>query len=121
MLFRSNDLTARKQGQQAEIKILELTTQRHRRHVARHLYDLKRYTVIAPMDGMVVRQQIWRGAEMAMVEQGDRLRSRMLFLKIMDTDHMEVEASINQAESSLFRIGQEARIGLDALDRKSVV
>ncbi len=108
------DLPAKKKSQAAEIRILELTTDRHKRHVARHVHDLHRYTVIAPMDGMVVRQKIWRGGEMAMVEQGDQVRSGMLFLKVMDTDHMQVEASVNQAESSLFRIGQEARIGLDA-------
>jgi HlyD family secretion protein/macrolide-specific efflux system membrane fusion protein len=37
----------------------------------------------------------------------------MEFLKIMDTDNMQVETLINQAENDI-KIGMQARIGLDA-------
>jgi HlyD family secretion protein len=97
----------------AELEILELTTERHKRHRDRHAYDLEKFTVASPMDGMVVRQQIYRGGEFAMVEVGDQLRSGMEFLKVMDTNNMQVESLINQAENDI-KIGMKARIGLDA-------
>jgi len=98
----------------AELRILEITQERHTRHRDRHIYDLRHYTIKSPMDGMVVRQQIFRSGQMQIVEQGDQIRPGMLFLKVMDTDHMQVEANISQADSSQFRIGQQARVGLDA-------
>jgi hypothetical protein len=51
---------------------------------------------------------------MSLVQQGDQLFPGRLFLKVMDTSKMQVEAEINQAESHWIRIGQKARIGLDA-------
>jgi len=113
-LQQRKNLEYQTQAHEAEIKILELTTERHRRHVGRHTYDWEKLTILAPMSGMVVRQQIWRNGEWGMVETGDSVRAGTLFVKIMDTDNMQVEGKINQAESSLFRIGMPARIGLDA-------
>ena len=98
----------------ADVSILEITRDRHVRHRDRHVRDLERYTIRSPIDGMAVRQQIYRSGEMAMVEQGDQIYSGRLFMKVMDTSKMQVEAKINQAESSIFRIGQTATIGLDA-------
>ncbi len=114
-----DDLKAKKVAHAAEVRILELTAERHKRHRDRHAYDLERYTVLAPMDGMAVRQAIWRGGEMSLVQQGDQLFPGRLFMKIMDTSRMQVEAEINQAESHLIRIGQKARIGLDAFPEAS--
>jgi HlyD family secretion protein/macrolide-specific efflux system membrane fusion protein len=48
-----------------------------------------------------------------MVEVGDQLRPGMEFLKVMDTDNMQVETLVNQAENDI-KIGMKARIGLDA-------
>jgi len=111
---QQKDLEYKKQAHEAEVGILELTTERHKRHVGRHVYDWEKLTILAPMSGMVVRQQIWRNGEWGMVETGDSVRAGTLFVKIMDTDNMQVEGRINQAESNLFRIGMPARIGLDA-------
>lgn len=108
------DLKSKREVHAAELRILEITAERHKRHRDRHAYDLERYTILAPIDGMVVRQAIWRGGEMGLVQQGDQLFPGRLFLKVMDTSKMQVEAEINQAESHWIRIGQKARIGLDA-------
>jgi multidrug efflux pump subunit AcrA (membrane-fusion protein) len=108
------DLKSKKEAHAAELRILEITAERHKRHRDRHAYDLERYTILAPIDGMVVRQAIWRGGEMGLVQQGDQLYPGRLFLKVMDASKMQVEGEINQAESHLLRIGQKARIGLDA-------
>ncbi len=108
------DLELKKAAYRAEIRILELTTERHKRHRDRHIYDLQRYTVKAPVDGMVVRQQIFRNGEFGLVQNGDRLHPGLIFLKVMDTSTMQVEGKISQVDSNLIKIGQRARIGLDA-------
>jgi HlyD family secretion protein len=66
------------------------------------------------MDGLVVMQQLFRGGEMAQLEQGDQVFPGQAIMKIVNTASMQLEAQVNQAESSHFRIGQRARIRVDA-------
>lgn len=108
------DLTHKKDSQRAELRILEITAIRQQRHRDRHARDLSRFTIRAPMDGLVVLTSIWRGAETAQVQEGDQVSPGQSFMKIVNTSTMQVEATVNQAESSEFRIGQPALIHLDA-------
>jgi multidrug efflux pump subunit AcrA (membrane-fusion protein) len=98
----------------AEMRILEITAERQRRHYQRHANDLVKFTVIAPIDGLAVMQPIWRGGEMGQVEQGDQLGPGQLFAKVVDPKSMQVEARANQAETSDLRIGQNVIVRLDA-------
>ncbi len=111
---KAGEVDLKKAAQAAEVSILELTSERHKRHRDRHSVDMQRYTVNAPIAGMVVRQQVFRNGEFAVVRDGDQVYPGRLFVKVMDTSKMKVEARINQTESSLFRIGQEVTVGLDA-------
>jgi multidrug efflux pump subunit AcrA (membrane-fusion protein) len=47
-------------------------------------------------------------------EVGDRVYPGTTIIKVVDQMSMQLEATINQAESSTFRVGQEAEIRLDA-------
>lgn len=108
------DLEFKKASHASEIKILELTLLRHTRHRDRHRNDVKAFTIFAAMDGLVVMSPIWRGSEMGTVQQGDRVFPGQGFMKIVNTRSMQLEGSVNQAESSEFRLGQKATIKLDA-------
>ncbi len=109
------EIPERKVIQNAELKILDLTRERHIRHRMRHENDIKAYTVSAHMDGMVVLSTVFRGGgEGHQVQQGDQLHSGQPLLKIADTKNMQVEGNVNQSEATDFRIGQKAFIGLDA-------
>ncbi len=109
-----NDVATRKASQEAEIKILRITEERHTRHRNRHLIDLSRFKIKAPMDGLVVMQSTFRGGEMSQVQQGDVLNPGQSVMRIVDLRTMQVEANINQAQTSLLRIGQPVSVGLDA-------
>ncbi|HVT92242.1 MAG TPA: efflux RND transporter periplasmic adaptor subunit [Bryobacteraceae bacterium] len=104
----------RRQSNEAEIRILEITATRHERHHERHSVDLSRFTIYSPMNGLAVMQPIWRDGEMGQVRRGDRVRPGQLFMKIADTSTMQVEAYANQAESGEVRVGQKAEVRLDA-------
>ncbi|HET8549522.1 MAG TPA: HlyD family efflux transporter periplasmic adaptor subunit, partial [Bryobacteraceae bacterium] len=108
-----NDLSFKKQAHAADLRILELTRERHIRHRDRHVGDLKRFTIRAPMAGLAVMQTVFRGGEMLQIQQGDQVFPGQQIMKIVQPNSMQVEAAINQAESSQFRIGQHARITLD--------
>lgn len=107
------DLEFRREAQKAELGILDLTRKRHVRHRQRHEADLKRFTIKAPMNGLAVMATVWRSGDLAQIREGDQINPGQKILSIVDPDTMQVEANINQAESSNFRIGQEARIELD--------
>jgi len=109
-----NDLAQKKLSQAAELRVLDLTRERHVRHRDRHKNDLKAFTMYATMDGLIVMQPLFRGNEMGQFQEGDRVFPGQPFLKVVNTKSMQVEGTINQAESSDFRIGQEARVHLDA-------
>jgi len=108
------DVALRKQSNDSELKILELTAERHERHHNRHLNDLTRFAMHAPIDGLAVMQTIWRDGDMGQVRQGDRVRPGQLFMKVVDPTSMQVEAFANQAESGDLRVGQKSEITLDA-------
>ncbi|MBI4874167.1 MAG: HlyD family efflux transporter periplasmic adaptor subunit [Acidobacteria bacterium] len=108
------DLPRKKASQASELRILEITLDRQRRHLDRHIVDIKKYTITSPMNGLAVVQNIFRGGEMAMIQEGDQVYPGQPIMKVVDTGNMQVEAVINQAESEEFRIGQPAKITLDA-------
>ena len=103
-----------KTANQAEIRILEITKDRQQRHHDRHATDLTRFTIYAPINGLAVMQSIFRGGDMTQIQEGDQVGPGQLFMKVVDTTGMQVEARANQAESSQLRIGQRVTIRLDA-------
>jgi multidrug efflux pump subunit AcrA (membrane-fusion protein) len=109
------DVPQKVNSQKADMRILEITKKMEDMHVERHATDLRRYVVRAPMSGMVVVQTMNRpGGDQVMLAVGDRVNPGQPMMKIIDTKTMQVEGTINQAQSSLFRVGQSASVKLDA-------
>jgi multidrug resistance efflux pump len=108
------DLISKKASMAAEIRILEITLIRQKRHLERHEIDLKKFTVRSPMDGLAVMASIWRSTDQAQIQEGDRVSPGQPFMKVVNQNSMQVEASMNQAEIGDFRVGLPAVIGLDA-------
>ncbi len=111
---RLKDIDQKKIVHAAELKILEFTRERHVRHRDRHAVDVEKFTIRAAMDGLAVSQPIFRSGEWATIQQGDQVNPGQVFMKIVTPERMQIEATINQAESEVFRVGQQARIGIDA-------
>ncbi len=108
------DMDFKKQSQSSEMRILQFTMERHMRHRDRHKADLKKFTVFAAMDGLAVVQPVFRGSENDTIKVGDVVAPGQVALKIVDPKSMQVEGNINQAEVSQFRIGETAKITVDA-------
>ncbi|MCC6587813.1 MAG: HlyD family efflux transporter periplasmic adaptor subunit [Bryobacterales bacterium] len=108
------DVKYKQAGYAAELRILEITKIRHLRHKARHQNDLVKFKIFSPMEGLAVAQMIWRGSEYATYQQGDQVQAGSLFLKIVNPAKMQVDANVNQSESSQIRISQKANIHFDA-------
>jgi multidrug resistance efflux pump len=77
--------------------------------------SLKNFTFYAPMDGLTVVQTFNRaGSNQVQYQVGDSINPGQAFLKIVDPSSMQLEATASQLESRKLRIGQQARIQLDA-------
>jgi hypothetical protein len=110
----AKDAASKQIADRAELRMLEITAQRHKVHRGNHTRDLARFTMRAPMDGLVVMLQAWRGGEMRQVQQGDQVYPGQQFMKIVDPSSMQLEAWVSQSDANLFRVGETAEIGLDA-------
>ncbi len=108
------ELAKKKASQAADIRILQITLERQRIHLNNHLADVKRFKVLAPMPGLVVMAQTFRGGENRQVQVGDQVFPGMPIMKIVDTSSMQLEAKVSQADSTDFRVGQPAEVGIDA-------
>lgn len=107
-------LRLKKISQDAEMRILNYTRERHARHRDRHQKDVYRYKITAPMDGMFVVQNLFRGGEFVPISEGDQVWPGQQLAKVVDPSSMQVEGTINQAEIGRIRIGEPAEIGVDA-------
>ncbi len=108
------DVAFKNAADAAELEILQIAVRRQNIHLNNHQSDLRRFEMKAPMDGLVVMTQTFRQGQTTQVQLGDQVRPGQPFMKIVDTSSMQVEALVSQADSSDFRVGQQATIGLDA-------
>ena len=113
------DIASKKKSHAANLGILKITLERHKRHIGRHKIDLERFTIHSPINGLVVFQSLWGGSSMRQIELGDQVSPGQPFMKVVDPASMMIDAKINQAESEQFRIGQTATIRLDAFEGKT--
>jgi HlyD family secretion protein len=100
--------------QLADIKLYELSYEHDARHRDRHLLDFRRCSIRSPMDGMVVMQMSYRGGQMNQIQVGDRLSPGQPFMRVVDPSSMELDATMNQVESEMVRLGQRAIVRFDA-------
>lgn len=101
---------------EASARAAEIELQRQRLVYERSLGDLKALTFYAPMDGMVILQNVERsGGTTALYAAGDQVYPGRTFMRIVDTSSMQVEALASQAETAELRVGQQAEVSLDAL------
>lgn len=98
----------------SDLRLLELARDEEIRHRDRHAHDLKRFTIVTPMEGLVVMMSIWRGGDMAQVQVGDQMAPNQPFMKIVDPNSMRIDAMVNQVESEHLRVGQTLTASFDA-------
>lgn len=102
------------QSNRSEIRLLEMTLDRHKRHLQRHVTDEERFTIRTPIDGLVVMLSLHRGGDQGQVQEGDTVSPNQTFMRIVDPQSMQMDGVVNQVESEWLRIGQPARARFDA-------
>jgi len=101
-------------SERAQRRNSELSLEQSRKEFEMAKRNVDRLSLTAPMDGMVVMQQTFRGGEMNTIKEGDQLMAGQMFMQIVDPSSMMVSASVNQADVELIRVGAVARLHFDA-------
>jgi multidrug resistance efflux pump len=76
--------------------------------------NLKRMTMLAPIDGIVVMASVVVNGELRQIRDGDQVSAGQPVLHIVDTTSMALNAIANQVDAERMRLGMRATIGLDA-------
>jgi len=100
--------------QRADDRIVELNYERNSRYRDRYKRDLEQCSLRAPIDGMVVMQTLYRGGQMNQIKVGDEIRPGQPFMRVVEPSSMLLDATMNQTETELIRLGQRATIRFDA-------
>lgn len=101
-------------GLVAQLRSSELDLQQSRAELKRAESNADRMLLKAPIDGLVVMQTTFRGSEFAQIQQGDQLYPGQLFMQIVDTSSMVINAVVNQVDVEKMRIGAKASVRFDA-------
>ncbi len=77
--------------------------------------DLQNMTLTAPVPGLVVYLEIWKGSTMAKVQEGDNPWGGQGLIDLPDLTTMIVETSVSEVDVSKVQKGQTCQIRLDAI------
>lgn len=104
-----------KVAHEAELQTFKITVREDELHLDRHVRDFGKMTVEAPLDGLIVMETSYKGnGQFGQTEEGDRVNPGSLFMRVVDLSQMIVQAEINQVDIQSVRMGQRARVRLDA-------
>ncbi len=98
----------------AQMRTADLMLEQAKVELRRVERDVDKMLIKSPMKGLVVMQMTWRGGEMGQVQNGDQVYPGQPLMRIVDQDSMVVNASVNQVDAELLRIGAKARARFDA-------
>jgi len=101
-------------GQAADKKIADFELRESQLELRRAEANAARMEVKAPIDGLVVMQNMFRGSEFDQIKVGDQLYPGMMFMQIVDPSSMVINASVSQVDVEKLRIGLKARVRFDA-------
>lgn len=103
----------------ADLKTLQIQCDRARATMLYAQSNAGKMSILSPMDGVVVLNNIWLGSRMGQVQEGDEVRPGVPFMKVVDPSTMEVRVEVNQEDLLNLHIGQPAQIHLDAYPNMS--
>jgi multidrug efflux pump subunit AcrA (membrane-fusion protein) len=99
---------------EADLRILQIRRDRAENAMKQAESNAGKMSIVSPIGGMAVLRSIWKGNNMAEVQEGEEVRSGVPIVDVVNPDTMRVRAKVNQADINDLRVGQTVRMGLDA-------
>jgi len=104
----------KRKAAQAAIRSLEIQRDRTKQTMEHAQANSDQMQIHSPLDGVVVLNTIWKQGTMGEVQEGDQVRPGVPFMQVVNPAIMQVRVLANQQDFPSLRIGQTARIRLDA-------
>ncbi len=98
----------------ADVEKAEVEVDRARDKVQLAKKELSQMTVMAPIPGLVVYLEIWKGGSMAKVQEGDSPWPGQGLVNLPDLDTMIVKTTVSEVDAAKVDSGQAVQIRLDA-------
>ena len=98
----------------AETRALTMQAEKEQSHLERHLRNIEKAAMKAPIAGLVVMQPIFRSGQFGQIQEGDQVFPGTYFMQIVDLSQMVLNGSVNQTDSHLLALGQKASVRLEA-------
>ncbi|MFN7919598.1 MAG: efflux RND transporter periplasmic adaptor subunit [Bryobacteraceae bacterium] len=98
----------------ADRRVADLQVEMSRLELRRAENNVNRLVLKAPIDGMVVMQNTFRGSDFDQIKVGDQLFPGMMFMQVVDPNSMIVNANISQVDVEKVRLGMKAKMKFDA-------
>lgn len=114
-----NTFQLKRQAAAADIKTLEIQRDRAQATMLYAQANAEKMSIVSPMDGVVVLNNIWLGSRIGQVQEGDQVRAGVPFMKVVDPSAMEVRVEVNQEDLLKLHLDQHAKISLDAYPQLS--
>jgi len=104
----------KRKAAQASIRILEIQRDRTRETMLHAQANSALMQIHSPIDGIVVFNTISKQGNMGEVQEGDQIRPGVPFMQVVDPSVMQVRVPVNQEDLLGLKVGQKARVYLDA-------
>lgn len=104
----------KRKAAQAGIRILEIQRDRTQQIMLHAQSNADLMQIRAPIDGVAVLNTIWKQGTMGEVQEGDQVEPGMPFMQVVNPETMQVRVMVNQQDFRSLRIGQTAKVRLDA-------
>ena len=98
----------------AETRALTMQAEKEQSHLERHVRNIEKAAMKAPIAGLVVMQPIFRSGQFGQIQEGDQVFPGTYFMQIVDLSQMVLNGSVNQTDSHLLALGQKASVRLEA-------
>lgn len=104
---------------QSDVQKAELEVARAEDRVKLSERELGQLTITAPIPGMVVYLEIWKGGTMGKVQEGDSPWPGQGLINLPDLSEMIVKATVSEVDASKVDSGQQVIVSLDAVPDKT--
>lgn len=100
---------------QAEIRKQQVEVDKATESRDRANRDLKKMTVTAPIPGLVVYLEIWKGGTMEKIQEGDAPWGGQGLINLPNLSSLIVETNISEVDVSRIKLDQRVELRLDAV------
>lgn len=98
----------------ADVEKAEVEVQRATDKVNLAKRELEQMTINAPIPGLVVYLDVWKGGSMGKVQEGDSPWPGQGLINLPDLSEMLVKTMVSEVDANKVDTGQEVRVTLDA-------